>query len=303
MTNRQLIALGTASQAPTRKRNHNGYALRWDDRLLLFDPGEGTQRQFTHASVAAARVTDICITHFHGDHCLGLPGIVQRLSGDKVTREVPIYHPADGAHFLERLQFASAYEAVTPFVHKPLSSNGEAGPLGASVLIAQQLDHRITTYGYRVQEPDRVGFDADALEAAGVSGPDVGVLQQAGQIVIDGHTITIEQVSRPVAGQSMALVMDTRWCEGALALAEGVDMLVCESTFLESEAHLAEQYAHLTARQAGRIAREAGAKLLVLTHFSARYPTTEPFVAEANLEFDNVIAVKDFDRVNVPKRS
>jgi ribonuclease Z len=86
MSARELVVLGTASQAPTRTRNHNGYLLRWDDEGILFDPGEGTQRQLTLAGVAASAITRICITHFHGDHCLGLPGVIQRLSLDRVAR-------------------------------------------------------------------------------------------------------------------------------------------------------------------------------------------------------------------------
>jgi len=297
MSQRELIVLGTASQAPTRHRNHNGYAVRWDDRLVLFDPGEGTQRQFTFAGVAAARVTDICITHFHGDHCLGLPGMIQRLCGDGVERTVPIYHPADGAEFFERLQFASAYQPVTPFEPTPIDANGVVGSLGRSNLLAQELDHRITSYGYRIQEPDGRRLLPDRLAEAGIAGRAVGELSRQGWLDVDGQRIAIEEVSEMRAGQSLAFVMDTRWCEGAQVLADGVDMLVCESTFLESEAHLAEQYAHMTARQAGRLAREAGAKQLVLTHFSARYPDVAAFVEEAKVEFDAVQAVADFDRV------
>lgn len=302
MSQRELIVLGTASQAPTRHRNHNGYVVRWDDRLLLFDPGEGTQRQFTLAGVAAARLTDICVTHFHGDHCLGLPGIIQRLCGDKVEREVPIYYPGDGEHFFERLRYASAYEPVTPIVQVPLTSDGPAGSLGRSTLIVGKLDHRITSYGYRVQEPDGRRLDADKLAAAGVQGPAVGELVRDGVVEIDDTVLRVEDFSEERRGQSLAFIMDTRWCDGALALAEGVDLLVCESTFLESEAHLAKKYAHMTARQAGRLARLANARHLVLTHFSARYPDVSAFVEEAKLEFDSVEAVVDFDRVAVPPR-
>lgn len=300
MSSRELIVLGTASQSPTRNRNHNGYVMRWDDRLILFDPGEGTQRQFTHAGVAAARLTDICITHFHGDHCLGVPGIIQRLSGDKVEREIPIYHPADGAHFLNRLRFASDYQPVTPIRPVPIDTDGEIGSIGQARLMARQLDHRVTTYGYRIQEPDRVRFDKEALVELGIAGPAVGQLRKHGALDVAGRRVHVEEVTETVAGQSMALVMDTRWCDGALELADNVDLLVCESTFLAPEQHLAAEYGHLTATEAARIAREAGAKHLVLTHFSARYQDNSLFVAEAQPIFDSVEAVEDFDRVTMP---
>ena len=104
MSNRELVVLGTASQAPTRSRNHNGYFLRWDDEGLLFDPGEGTQRQMLFAGVTASQVTRICITHFHGDHCLGLPGVLQRMSLDQVAHVVEVCYPAESQEVFGRLQ-------------------------------------------------------------------------------------------------------------------------------------------------------------------------------------------------------
>lgn len=297
--NHEFFVLGTASNAPTRKRNHNGYVLRWDDRLVLFDPGEGTQRQFTFAGVAAARLTDICVTHFHGDHCLGLPGIIQRLSGDGVTRDVPIYYPADGQQYFDRLRYASDYTARTPIVPMPISGDGQVGMIGESRLIAKKLDHRITSYGYRLEEPDKRGFVGSALDAAGISGPEVAALKRAGSIQTADRVVTLDEVTEHRPGKSFAFVMDTRICDAAIELAEGVDTLVCESTFLESEADLAQKYAHMTAAQAARVAVEAGVKQLLLTHFSARYPNSQVFVDEAKPIFENVIAVEDFDRVTI----
>src|ERR671928_808399 len=107
MPARELVVLGTASQAPTRYRNHNGYLLRWDDAGILFDPGEGTQRQLLLAGVTASAVDRICITHFHGDHCLGLPGVLQRLSLDQAVGPVSVYFPAGGQVYFDRLHHAA----------------------------------------------------------------------------------------------------------------------------------------------------------------------------------------------------
>jgi len=103
MSPRELVIFGTASQAPTRSRSHNGYLLRWDGEGLLFDPGEGTQRQMLFAGVTASQVTRICITHFHGDHCLGLPGVLQRMSLDRVRHVVEACYPADSREIFARL--------------------------------------------------------------------------------------------------------------------------------------------------------------------------------------------------------
>ena len=110
MSSRELVILGSASQAPTRHRNHNGYLLRWDGTSILFDPGEGTQRQMILAGVSPTSIGHICITHFHGDHCLGLPGILQRLSLDGVARPVEVLYPASGQEYFDRLRHASFYE-------------------------------------------------------------------------------------------------------------------------------------------------------------------------------------------------
>src|SRR6185503_1114476 len=121
MSTRELIALGSASQVPTRHRNHNAYFLRWDDEGILFDPGEGTQRQMTMAGLSSSQITRICITHFHGDHALGLPGIIQRLSLDRTTHPVEVYYPASGQAFFERLRHATIFMDKATIVPRPIS--------------------------------------------------------------------------------------------------------------------------------------------------------------------------------------
>jgi ribonuclease Z len=303
MANRELVVLGTASQAPTRYRNHNGYLLRWDELALLFDPGEGTQRQCTLAGVALPRVTHICVTHFHGDHCLGLPGVLQRIHGAGVARELPVFHPVEGATWFDRLRHASIFEEVTPVVGVPVVADGVVADLGKGrTLTARRLDHRVPSVGYRVDEPDRTVLDPERLDAIGLSGPPVGELRRSGSTVVDGRVVTIEEVGTVRHGQSMAFVMDTRLCDGAVALAEGVDLLVCESTFLDADQDMATAYGHLTARQAATLAREAGARLLVLTHFSQRYPDSRVFLEEAAAVFPDVVVAADLDVVPVPLR-
>ena len=120
MSNRELVVLGTASQAPTRSRNHNGYFLRWDAEGLLFDPGEGTQRQMLFAGVTASQVTRICITHFHGDHCLGLPGVLQRMSLDRVPHVVEVCYPAESREVFGRLRQASLFRDRLQLRERPV---------------------------------------------------------------------------------------------------------------------------------------------------------------------------------------
>ena len=303
MSARELVVLGTASQAPTRYRNHNGYLLRWDEAGILFDPGEGTQRQLLLAGVASSAIGRICITHFHGDHCLGLPGILQRMSLDHVAHPVDVYYPAGGAEFYERLRRAALYNDTVEVRPHPVSEPGDVD-LGPEpfTLTAQRLDHGTETLGWRLTEPDGRRMRPDRLEAAGISGPDVGRLQREGVLDVDGRPVTLEEMSEPRPGQRFAFVMDTRLCDAAFELAEAADLLVCESTFLTRDADLARGYGHLTAAQAARVAAEAGARRLVLTHFSQRYTDDALFAAEAAEVFPDVVVVRDLDRVPVPPR-
>jgi ribonuclease BN (tRNA processing enzyme) len=145
MSVRELVVLGTASQAPSRRRNHNGYLLRWDGQGVLFDPGEGTQRQLLLAGVPSSALTRICLTHFHGDHCLGLPGIVQRLSLDRVTHTVTAHYPASGRAFFHRLRHASAFTEVADLREEPVERDGPLADLPTGVLHARRLDHPVLT--------------------------------------------------------------------------------------------------------------------------------------------------------------
>jgi ribonuclease Z len=303
VSGRELVVLGTASQVPTRTRNHNGYLLRWDGLGLLFDPGEGTQRQMTRAGVASSAVHRICLTHLHGDHCLGLPGVLQRLSLDRVGRPVHLHFPASGAEHVERLRRATPFHDTLDVRPAPVTGEGVVAQGAFGVLEARRLDHGIEAFGYRLVEPDGRRMLPERLAAAGLAGPVVGELRRRGAVTVDGRTVHLEEVSAPRPGQRFAFVMDTRLCDAVFALAEGADLLVVESTFLASDGHLAREYGHLTAAQAGRVAAESGVRRLVLTHFSQRYPDPAAFGAEAAAEFGGEIVVaSDLARVPVPHR-
>ncbi|WP_081998291.1 ribonuclease Z [Sinomonas humi] len=291
---RELVVLGTASQVPTRTRNHNGYLLRWDGEGLLFDPGEGTQRQMIYAGVAGTDVTRICLTHVHGDHCYGLPGVISRMALDRVEHPVHVHYPASG-----ELMVRALVAIASPGVDLRLVPHRAPGDI-APGLEVQPLKHRIETYGYRLSEPDGRSLVPERLAAVGIAGPDVGRLQREGRL----GEVRLEDVSVPRRGQSFAFVMDTAQCEGAEQLAEGADLLVAESTFSDDDAALAEQYRHLTAGQAGELAGSSGARNLVLTHFSSRYPEVTELEAQARRKAGSAVvrAAEDLDRFGFPKR-
>ncbi|MGW3339844.1 ribonuclease Z [Streptomyces sp. NPDC001009] len=300
MSVRELVVLGTASQVPTRHRNHNGYLLRWDGEGILFDPGEGTQRQMLRAGVAAHDLNRICVTHFHGDHSLGLAGVIQRINLDRVPHEVTAHYPRSGQRFFDRLRYSTAYRETVGLTEAPVDADGPLATTASYTLEAHRLSHPVESYGYRLTEPDGLRMLPDRLAAHGISGPDVGRIQREGSL----GGVTLEEVSEARRGQRFAFVMDTRLCPGVHALADGCDLLVIESTFLDEDVTLAEEHGHLTAGQAARAARDAGVRHLVLTHFSQRYPDPADFERQARAAgFEGELTVaRDLDRVPLPKR-
>ncbi|PPS86690.1 ribonuclease Z [Streptomyces sp. MH60] len=300
MSVRELVVLGTASQVPTRHRNHNGYLLRWDGEGILFDPGEGTQRQMLRAGVAAHDLNRICVTHFHGDHSLGLAGVIQRINLDQVPHEITAHYPRSGQRFFERLRYATAYRETVALTESPVAADGPLAVTPAYTLDARRLSHPVESYGYRLTEPDGRRMLPDRLAAHGIKGPDVGRIQREGSL----NGVALDEVSEVRPGQRFAFVMDTRLCAGVHALAEGSDLLVIESTFLDEDETLATDHGHLTAGQAARVARDAGVRHLVLTHFSQRYSAPEEFERQARAAgYEGELTVaRDLTRVPVPKR-
>ena len=295
--------LGTSSQVPTRHRNHNGYLLRWDGEGLLFDPGEGSQRQLLLAGAPASTVTRLCLTHFHGDHCLGVPGVVQRLSVDRVRHPVRAYFPASGQQFFARLRHACVFHDLAEVREEPVVADGPIATGAFGVLEARRLDHSIDAVGYRLIEPDGRRLVPELLTRFGIAGPAIGELQRAGSIQTSGRTVRLSEVSEPRRGQRFGFVMDTRLCDAVYALADGADLLVIEATFLSEDSELATRYGHLTARQAAQVAAECGVRRLVLTHFSQRYTDSQRYRDEAAEVFDgDLVIAEDLARVSVPKR-
>ncbi|MCK8431727.1 ribonuclease Z [Streptomyces sp. D2-8] len=301
MSVRELVVLGTASQVPTRHRNHNGYLLRWDGEGILFDPGEGTQRQMLRAGVAAHDLNRICVTHFHGDHSLGLAGVIQRINLDRVPHEITAHYPRSGQRFFDRLRYATAYRETVGITEAPVDADGPLARTGGYTLQARKLSHPVESYGYRIVEPDGRRMLPERLAAHGIKGPDVGRIQREGSL----GGVPLDAVSETRRGQRFAFVMDTRLCDGVDALAEGCDMLVIESTFLDEDEELAVEHGHLTAGQAARVARDGGVRHLVLTHFSQRYTDRGgEFERQARAAgYDGELTVAhDLLRVPVPKR-
>jgi ribonuclease Z len=303
MADNELVVLGTASQTPTRERAHHGAFLRFGDETVILDPGEGTQRQLSLAGLSTASLTRICITHAHGDHCLGLPGVLHRMALEGSEQPVDVHFPEHATPYVERLRHAAVYEDRTRIRLRP-ARPGRVLQASTLVLTAAELSHRIPTLGWRLEEPEGVTMLPERLEALGIHGPDRAELKRSGTLRRGGRTVHLDEVSVPRPGRTVAVVMDTRWCDAALELAADVDLLLVEATFLESEREVAEVAGHLTAAKAARLGVEAGARRIVLTHYSQRYPDLEGHRAEAHAAAPraDVHVARDLDRIPLPPR-
>jgi len=301
MTVRDLTILGCSSQQPTRKRNHGAYLLRWNEEGFLFDPGEGTQRQFIYANIAPPCVTRIFVSHFHGDHCLGLGSMLMRLNLDKVTHPIHCYYPASGKPYFDRLRYGTIYHERIEVIEHPVSREGLVHDDGNFRIEAYFLDHGVDNVGWRIQEADVRKFNKTKLQEFGVQGPLVQTLKEEGEVQVNGEIIILDEVSWIREGDIFAVVIDTKPCKNAIRVAKDAKLLLCESTYLEEHKELAKQYRHLTAKQAAEIAREANAKHLILTHFSARYQDVKPLEEEARAIFPNTDAAEDLRKFPFPR--
>lgn len=305
MSEKVLITLGTSSALPTRTRNHNGYLLRWGAQGILFDCGEGTQRQMTYAGVSSRQIDVICLTHLHGDHCLGLPGVLQRISLDSPGRAITLVYPEEGQDYVDRLRTSSIFYDQAEVTLLPVAASDDPREVLRTpdfVLSAASLEHRVPTLGYRVEDLPQISFDAEALAARGIAGPTVGQLRREGKITVDGVTTRLEEVTRDRPIQSFAFIMDTVPCNSAERLAEGANLMVMEATYTHSESHLAHDHGHSTAVDAAHTAAAAGVELLALSHFSTRYSSTDQHLAEARGIHTNTVALADLDTVPIPRR-
>lgn len=301
MSARDLIILGCSSQQPTRYRNHGAYLVRWNEEGLLFDPGEGTQRQFIFANVAPPTVTRIFISHFHGDHCLGLGSMLMRLNLDKVTHPIHCYYPASGKKYFDRLRHGTIYHEVIQVIEHPVSAAGLVEDDGKFRIEAVFLDHGVDNIGWRITEPDTRKFDKEKLKTLKIPGRMIPEMEEKGFLIINDQKISLEDISWIRKGDAIAVVIDTRFCPQAIEIAKNARLLLSESTYLEEHADLAMSHHHMTAAQAARIAKEANVQELILTHFSARYLNLKDFENEARPIFKNTHAADDLLVFPFPK--
>lgn len=303
----ELEFLGTGAGVPAKHRNVSSLALKLlNERngIWLFDCGEGTQMQILHTTVRPGKIEKIFITHLHGDHIFGLPGLLSSRSFQGGTETLEIYGPKGLQNFIEtslkisqtRLSYPLKFIEVTEgliFKDKTFS------------VYCSRLEHGVPSYGYRVVEHDHQGeLQVNKLQALNVpAGPLYGKLKMGEVVTLpDGRIIDGKDfIGESKKGRVVTILGDTRKTDAAIRLAIGSDVLVHESTFKKDQAKMAKDYYHSTTHQAAEVAQAANVKLLLLTHISARFLAKESqeLEKEAQELFPNTKLVKDFDIIDV----
>jgi ribonuclease Z len=302
----RLTFLGTSAAAPTLHRNVSGLAVKSDSDLLLFDCGEGSQRQMIRFGTGFA-VDAVFFTHFHLDHYLGIIGFLRTLGMGGRQEPLTLYGPPPASKLLDEAIHLGV-ERLMFDVRVLELKGGEVLQRGGYQVRAVKVDHRINALGYVLEEDVRPGrFDqARALVLGVAPGPDFGKLQKGEAVKSQaGVEVLPTQVLGPSrAGRKLVISGDTRPCPALVAAAQDADLLVHEATFSDEEQERALETRHSTAREAGRVAKAAGVKRLVLTHLSSRHDVDpRPLAEQAREEFSGKLDIAhDGMVIEVPVR-
>ena len=305
----EILFLGTGAGVPAKQRNVTSIALKLlDERnaVWLFDCGEGTQQQILRSSIRPRKIEKIFITHLHGDHIFGLPGLLSSRAFQGGETPLTIVGPKGIKRFVETSLQVSHSRLKYQIIYNEIEEGGIVFKDHQFEVSCLPLDHRVPCFGYRIKEQDHPGeLQVEKLKSAQIpAGPIYGRLK-AGEVVTleDGREIDGKEfIGASKQGRIVTILGDTRKHPNSVTLATDADLLVHESTFNEHESKLARAYYHSTSRQAAEVAQAAGVKKLVLTHISARYIGAKALEleTEARQVFPNTTIVKDFDEINIP---
>ncbi|MCG8699985.1 MAG: ribonuclease Z [Bacteroidales bacterium] len=296
-----LMFLGTGSSIPTVRRNHPAVFLSYKDENILFDCGEGTQRQFRKAHVNPCKITKLLITHWHADHVLGIPGLIQTLILNGYNKTLEVYGPRGtkkkmGLYLDLFVRKGAEFNIVVKEVSGGVFFDSEEFYLEAG-----DVDHDCPALAYSFVIKDKRRLDRGKLAKAKIpNGPLLGELAKGNSIEVDGKLIKAEDFLYDEKGRKVTFIMDSRRTDSLVSFASGSSLLICESTFSEDEQEIAMTHGHMSCLDAATIAKDSGSEALVLMHLSQRYENI-PKVIEKQAKgiFENCRVVEDFYSVEL----
>lgn len=299
----KLTFLGTGNAIPTKLRSHTAILINYKNETILLDCGEGAQRQFKIAEISPAKLTKLLITHWHGDHTLGIPGLMQTLRMSDYSKTLQIYGPRGTK---EKLQL---FEKIYGVLYEKFKINVEIFEVSSGKFIDEKeffieafpIHHGTPTLAYSFVLKDKLRINKEKLKKLKLpNSPLLKKLQEGKDIIFNGKKIKSKEITYLEKGKKITIILDTGVTSNVLSLAKNSDLLVCEASFSNEEKKLAREYNHLTAADAATLAKKAKVKKLILTHISQRYEhSPEIILNEAKKIFKNTTLAKDLDVVEI----
>lgn len=291
--------MGTSCMKPTKKRGQTSVFLSYGSEGILFDCGEGTQRQMKIIGVKPSKISKILISHWHGDHVLGLPGLLQTIASENPDKSLEIYGPVGTKKYVKIMLSSFIFDSKIDIKIKDVK-NGKFFENSDFYLEARELEHRSKIIGFSFVEKEKKKINLDFVKKIGLPhGPLLGKLQQNITIKWKNKTIKPKDATKVVKGKKVTYITDTLVCGACFELANDSDILISESVYTSDLSEKAEKYKHLTAKDAALIASRSGVKKLVLIHFSQRYKNTSPLREDAKDYFNNVVCAEDFMKLKL----
>ena len=300
----QVVFLGTAGSIPTVRRALPAIAIRRKNELIIFDCGEGIQRQMIKARLGFHKQTKIFVTHMHGDHVLGLPGLIQTMSLLNREKELNVYGPLGIRAFIEAIEQTVQFGLGFQILVKEICEDGIVCEESEYTVRAIQADHVISALTYALIEKPRPGrFNEERAKSLGIpEGPLWSKLQHGESVKLSNSRIVrpSDVLGKPRSGRKLVYTGDSRPSEALVKLTKDADLLIHEATLGNELKERAFEDGHSTPSQAAETAKRAKAKRLILTHISARYKTPDSLLKQAKKKFKNVKIAEDFMRIDLP---
>jgi len=279
---------------PTKDRNASAILVNHKEENILIDCGEGTQRQFRKLNISPTKITKILISHWHGDHILGLPGLILTLGASEYSKTLEIYGPKGTKKYMKNIFKSFITKNKIDLKIKEINKEGTFLETKDLTISSVNLIHYSPCLGYLIKEKDKRKMKMPYLKKFGLTkDPILGKLQKGKNISYKGHKILVKDATTLIPGKKISIILDTSPSQKIISAVKNSDLLVTESTFSSKLKEKARLYKHLTSEDAARIAKKSNSKKLVLTHFGKRHNTTTLLLKEAKKIFKNTKAAKD----------
>jgi ribonuclease Z len=294
--------LGTAAQIPTEKRNHTGILLTYNEENILIDCGEGIQRQFRIAKLNPCKITKILLTHIHGDHIFGLPGLLSTLAFSEYNKTLEIYGPKGIKKFMENfLKLFNIGRNLKINIKEIISHKKPFFENEEFEIHSESMKHGTPTNAYSFKIKDKLRIDKKRLNKSKIpKGKHLSELQKGKDITLEGKKYKSKDFTYLEEGKKISIVLDTLNNEKIIPFVKNSDLFICESSFSSNDSEIAKEHLHMTSGQAGQIAKLSKSHKLILTHISQRYDfKLKELLLEAKKHFKNSEVVKDFDEIEI----